>query len=753
MGVVSLTVVHSFFVTQAYRHAHVVAVYAAGGKKALREVLALTALPEVPIDPVECAHGGLHFGTCAKATATLVAKLHLVVGGSANFDAFFAYMSRRLGRPMKCNIYLREVTWPFGGKAGHMMHMMSNEVSAVMGYKPRLSAGESDPDDTISLVLDAIFAFSSIVGLVRNNRVAFAAFAPVAVAASVTANSLIALAFGRLYVSQRVNSEYLAHTIQRCYAASAVAGYTVTLEEELESKVEDLHRHVAKFWLACLRGGGKGSKAEIAARTMRFISRQWARYQFNFLEKSSLYTSLKMLRREEKNARRRSLSGRRRLEREVSESPPAGAFSAFWRAATGEPSVLSMLLAHAARAVEADRAVDKDGASSSSSSSSTSSTSSSSSSSSDSEDDADVEPGAEDPRATRCDGSAARDTDVDDNKAGAGAADDEDDGDGAAAAAAAADNDELLEPDDESLALFVPCSVDVVGVKLEVGSVTCLPEQTSGEWTILLRTAKSGASHELRIEMKPRSESGSPAMYRVKVDIVYGFRLWVEGNVEKLVVVLLEPVDHGTMNPKSKKFNLSKPGESDKGPFKAISAAATMVTVSAQDTYSVHEYALFCGFQRSSLRIIETREGKKLCFCVCRSQPNKGFRRCGTRSRSCATRPDTSRRERPPRSREWLRRASRRRAPTRRARTRSKRCPFRSRVSVRAFASKPSFFYAPSSCTPSTSTARAEKGARCGGSAWDVGDTSSSTTAGPMPLRERLQRMGLPTGTTNVSRK
>lgn len=123
-----------------------------------------------------------------------------------------------------------------------------------MGYKPTLHLGDEDPEGTIQLVLDGIIQLQSIAGFVRNSHDAFIAFSDLAVAASLTANELTSLAFGSVFISQRNNTDFLAHAIQRCHDVSAAVGYTITLEELLETKEEDLHRHVARLWLAGLRG-------------------------------------------------------------------------------------------------------------------------------------------------------------------------------------------------------------------------------------------------------------------------------------------------------------------------------------------------------------------------------------------------------------------------------------------------------------------------------------------------------------------
>jgi hypothetical protein len=560
------------FAPIAYTYEHVVAVHAAGGKKALHEVLALTCLPVIRIDAVECAHGGLHFGTAAKAFVTLMAKLHVTIGGQTNLDKYLRYIGERLGHPVQCNIKARETTWPYGGKAGEMCDALSSKYPAMMGFVATLSGGDSDSENTIAFVLDAIVALYAVVGLVRNNHFAFAGFSRVAVAAAATANGLISLAFGKIYVSQRVNSEWLAHTIKACVEASKKVGYPVTLERTSEAKEEDLHRHMARFWLACMRGGGKGSRGEVAVRTLKFMLREWTAYQFNFLEKAPLYTSLKTALREERKATRAEAKSRRTY----ACSP--GVFGDYWRVKTGDSSVIATLLrldaeSHSASGMTREEFYAEDEAGDFDS---------------EEEEDDDDDDDDDDDEVDEATGGgvadplrAALDEDEDDEPAGDAEADEADDEDaaGAAAAAAAADDDELIEAEEVTAVVFKAHTVELLEVKLEAGHLAASALKEDG-WKIIFKTTKVRGGHEIRITLEKGEEA---SFYRVRVEQIYGFSLTQPLlDKEKVSFILVEAIDFGNKNPKSKKWKLAAAGAVDVGPLKQLQPAATRLTVVAR---------------------------------------------------------------------------------------------------------------------------------------------------------------------------
>lgn len=553
----------------AYRDWHVRRVYQLGGLSALREVLAITALPEFNLDPRECAHGGLHCGTEIKALLTQMCKLYFEVGGQDELDGFLAYISGRLPWPVQCNFKAKETTWPYGGKTGQMLEAGTTRFHALLGYESKLHRSDKDPEGTIQFVLDAIVSFNAIAGLVRNHHLAFVAFADFAVAAAVTANGLIALAFKNVYVSQRVNSDFLAHTIQACRRASQEAGYTITLEECLETKVEDLHRHVARFWLACLRGGGKGTKAEIACRTMRFIMKELSFYQMNVLEKTKLLGSLKSLMREEMARRKRAAA-----LYETAEEDAPGEFAKSWSAKTeGDDSVLGTLLRHASSASTAPRRPGADAGS----------------------DGFGVDAGSDGVGVGGVpDGEGAGDGDGDSSSSdedeveteanNAGRDDEGDEGNADEAPVAADDDDELAVPEEE-LEEFSPMSVSLLSVKMQVAShMHEVNTDDTDEWTVVMRTSKQGRGHEVRVELRHGTDSSRSVFYRVIDENIYAHELNESTQNDKcrLRFLLLGPPDFGVFNTKTNNFNLASKGASDTGPFKAISATTTLMTLTAR---------------------------------------------------------------------------------------------------------------------------------------------------------------------------
>ncbi|KAJ1449065.1 hypothetical protein M885DRAFT_573346 [Pelagophyceae sp. CCMP2097] len=473
---------------------------ALGGKAALRAELAMNRLPEIKSDLADNVHGSLHGGTCGKGTLMQFAKLHYAIGGQANHKDYLAYLPRRLGWPVECNLKERETTRPFGGKTGHMLKAFSINVDALLGYKPTLHRGSTDANGTIKFVLDAIAAFTSIMLLVRNYHQAFVAFSELAVAAAFVANSL---------------------AITRCRATSQEVGYTITLGECLETKEEDLHRHVA-------------------CRTVRCILKEWSFYQHNFLQKTKLLSSLRTLLREERALRKRGDA----LYDEVS---PVGAFSAFWLQRSGEPTLLATLLGVASNKMAPRRAASTAGAAGGV--------------------DVDSSDDAVDEAVTRIleeadddppDGDGPDDPLREDEDAGG-----DDPPEPELLSHNPEENDELADPVDEELGVFVAQSVELLEAKLRVGGHEATIR--SGEWTLALRTRTTKTQREENVYA--HSLSNPEGHDKARLDIV-----------------LLGSPDFGVFNAATKNYNLAAKDASDTGPFRTISATATLLRCAARLT-------------------------------------------------------------------------------------------------------------------------------------------------------------------------
>jgi hypothetical protein len=451
----------------------------------------------------------------------------------------------------------------------------------MMGYVAKLAPGDLDAEGTIPFVLDAIMELMSIIGLVRNNHFAFIAFSRVAVAAAVVCNGLMDLVFGSVYVSHRVNSEYLAHAIFACIKASKEVGYPITLERCQEDKEEDLHRHVARFWLASLRGGGKGTKGEISSRNLKFIIQEWMNFQFNFCEKSPGHTSLRTLRRETK----RYLKHAAKFSKKPARNTPG--HTAFWKELTGDESILATLLKFGQLAEfsqwtseydDGDDGGDDD----------------------DDDDDDLEEPDFASPSRNRDEGPIDEGLSHSDGGGAASGTDEAGPGDNnededpedpeavvlgsevsAAEAARAADNDELLEFEATQEPL-TPHSVALTMVKLEMGATSL--EAKEEQWsTIELVTRQAGpkSGPEVRIYFK---REGAAAMYRVREEQIYSATYSPSSTAsgkERLRILLLEPLDCGSLNARTKNWNLAKPLEIDGGPFRLIQKSGTVITLSA----------------------------------------------------------------------------------------------------------------------------------------------------------------------------